>query len=152
MQLKVYAWEQHQRWKIWLIWMLTFIIIFIIFLFFHLDFLWIIIFLISIWWYLYVYLKSQKIIDLIILDEWIKIWDNFVSWNSLSWFVLELDKTTNQIKNIVFVRNNWNYEIYTINDSLENLEKFYNTLIQYIPILDWYDMNFIDRLIRILKL
>ncbi|HCB51857.1 TPA: hypothetical protein DEP21_04830 [Patescibacteria group bacterium] len=71
--------------------------------------------------------------------------------NTFIGYVLEIDKKSQKIKNIVFISNK-SHNIYTIDDKNENIKNFSIELDNYIPMLGDFDQSFFEKTSRILKL
>ncbi len=94
---------------------------------------------------------NQKI-KISILNEWLKLWEKLYSWNSIEWFMLELDPKESIIKNIVFIIGT-NKAIHTIVDEWEKIKTFILKLEEiWIPLFSDINQTFIEKLIRKLKL
>jgi len=152
MELKVYDWEYFERGKTWYI-IFAFVILAVVILSVLSNNLpWWVIVLLFAAGYLYFSLRANKNISIIIWKKVLQIWKNVYPWNELNWFVLEYHTKKQKIHNIVIIDNKNNHEIYTINDTEENLENFVNELNEYIPMLEKYNQSSLDKFVRRLKL
>ncbi|MBO7505148.1 hypothetical protein J6T66_03240 [bacterium] len=70
----------------------------------------------------------------------------------MSGFVLEYHIEMKKIHNIVILDDKKKPNIYTINDTEDNLKEFVNDLNGYIPMLDKYDQSTFDKFMRKIKL
>jgi hypothetical protein len=153
MKLLVYNWELFDRGRWWYIGMITFVVLFVFLNLLYQDIAGIIVFVIFLAGYLYFFLQWTKKVEVRISEEGLYIGANFIPWTSLQGFVLELDPSTKKIKNIVFVKSNWEYLIHTIaEDNIEKIKQFSLELSNYIPMLENYNQSFFDKLIRIFKI
>lgn len=152
MQVRVYDWEYFDRGKLWYISFVTFIAFFMIISLIIQNFSWIVVLFLLLWWYILLHLlPAWKKINLAIAEEWLKIWWTFHPWSKLTGFVLEIDINTQSIKNIVLLM--WNFRsIHTFADDAENIKPFILALWDIVPMLDWYEQTFVDKLVRKLKI
>jgi len=86
-----------------------------------------------------------------ITDEWLILWDKLVPWTVLVWYVIEINRDDQQIKNIVLLSEK-NHSIHTISDSIENIKSFLTQLDKYVPMVWEYEQTKWEKLARILKL
>ena len=89
---------------------------------------------------------------MVIWERGLQIWNDIISWNKLSGFILEYNVKLDKIWNIVIIDNKNISRIYTINDTDENLENFVNQLSEFLPILDRYEQTNFEKFIRKIKL
>ncbi len=103
--------------------------------------------------YIFFTLFGVKEVDMKIEENGILVGEEFIPWEQLAWYVLEVDSKTYQPRNIVLVFANWGYRILTISEpDSETLENFLNNLSQFLPRLGGFDQSFVERLARILKI
>lgn len=151
MELNVYSAENFERSK-WRYVILAFImIIVIVACVFYKNLTWIILMFLLLWWYIYLWLINLKEIKLTITENWLVLWDKLVPWTRLTWYVIEINKDTQEIKNIVLLSEK-NHSIHTIIDSKENIEWFLTQLNDYIPMVWEYHQTAREKLARFLKL
>lgn len=81
----------------------------------------------------------------------VKIGKNFVGYSTLTWYVLELHRKTELLKNIVFVSAKW-HAIYTFHDAPEHIQAFVLSLDKFLPMLDQFEQSNFEKLIRRLQL
>lgn len=151
MEIYVYNWELHERGKWWYIIFITFFAFMIIVSLFTKNFVWAILLFLLLGGYILFWLTSLQKLRISIASEWLKLWDKFFPWNSVNWFLLEIDNQTQTLKNIVFIIWNIKY-IHTLNDDSEKIKEFILTLSEYAPLLSDYEQTFIEKLSRRLKL
>lgn len=151
MEITVYEGELHKRSKRWYINFASIFIFLIVVTLFTLDFVWAIILFLLVWAYMMVGLKSTQKIKIKQMDEWLKIWTRLYPWAELSWFVIEIDKDTEKIKNIIFIRWN-NHYIHTLADQPEKIKDFVMNLNNKIPMVSDYPKDFLEKMQRTLKL
>ena len=92
-----------------------------------------------------------KEIKLKITEDWLFLWDKIIPWTSMVWYVIEIDKNTQEIKNIVFLSER-NHSIHTIVDSKEHIAWFLTQLDKFLPMMSEYKQTTREKLIRVLKL
>lgn len=151
MELKVYNSEKFERSK-WRFVLLALVIILVLWLcVYYKNWTWFILIFIILWWYIYLWLLNVKEISLKITEEWLILWGKIIPWNTLTWYVIEINKDTQEIKNIVLLSNK-THSIHTISDSVDNIKNFLMQLDNYIPMVWEYSQTPWERLERILKL
>lgn len=151
MELNVYSAEKFER-SSWRYVILAFVMVIVIIMcIFYKNVTWIILMFLVLWWYIYLGLINLKEIKLKLTDDWLILGDKLVPWTKLTWYVIEINKETQEIKNIVLLSEK-NHSIHTINDSKQNLEWFLKQLNNYLP-MEWeYHQTTWDKLARFLKL
>lgn len=86
-------------------------------------------------------------------DEELMIWNEPVKRIELAWFVMEADRVSWRLKNIVFVWKWKKNRIHTVEEwQWENIIWFLENVEQYIPHLAWFKQSFLEVLMRKLKL
>ena len=151
MELNVYSSEKFERGKRWYV-ILAFVMALVIFIcIFYRNLTWIILMFLILWWYIYLWLINVKEIKMKITDEWLILWDKLVPWTVLVWYVIEINRDDQQIKNIVLLSEK-NHSIHTISDSIENIKSFLTQLDKYVPMVSEYEQTKWEKLARILKL
>jgi len=151
MELKVFNWEKFERDKVRYIGFASiFILIFVVSAFYK-NIVWIILMFFLLGAYIYYGIINVNEITITISENWLLVWTKVIPWTNLVWYCIELELKKQQIKNIVFVGQKW-HNIYTINDSEENIRIFLENLNQNIPILADFPQNFWEKLIRKMKL
>ncbi len=154
--LKVFSGEKHERSQTW--WIIFFVVVAILILTslwftgFR-GFLEVMIIGMIVSGYIFFTLFGVKEVDMKIEENGILVGEEFIPWEQLAWYVLEVDSKTYQPRNIVLVFANWGYRILTISEpDSETLENFLNNLSQFLPRLGGFDQSFVERLARILKI
>ena len=151
MELNIYSNEKFERSK-WRYVILAFVMaIVIIVCIFYKNITWIILMFLVLWWYIYAWLINLKELKLKITENWLLLWDKLIPWTRLTWYVIEINKDTQEIKNIVLLSEK-NHSIHTINDSRENLEWFLTQLDNFLPMVWEYHQTTWDKVARFLKL
>lgn len=102
------------------------------------------------WWYIYVWLNLKEI-SLTITEEWLVVWEQIVPWAKMTWYVIEINKETQEIKNIVLLYEK-SHSIYTIMDTPDHIKNFLSQLDNYLPMTWEYQQTRLEKLARILKL
>ena len=151
MELNVYSAEKFERNK-WRYIILAFVMAVVVFVcIYYKNRGWIIFMFLILWWYIYMCLINIKEIKLKISDEGLILWDKLIPWTILTWYVIEINKHDQQIKNIVLLSEK-QHSIHTISDSIENIKNFLAQLDEYIPMVWEYEQTNLEKLSRILKL
>lgn len=151
MELNVYNVEKFERSKWWYVILAFVMAIVIIVCIFYKNVTWIILMFLILWWYIYTWLINLKEIKLKITENWLISWGALIPRTKLTWYVIEIDKNTQTIKNIVLLSEK-SHSIHTIIDTKENIETFCVQLDNYIPMVWEYHQTARDKLARFLKL
>lgn len=112
---------------------------------------WAIFLLFLIWGYAYLQTKVTQQLDVQLWDLALTFGNRQIPYSNLKGFLFEWEVKSGKILNFVLIFPS-HHEIYTINDSQENIEKFAQELSQYLPLLESYDQSTIDKLMRKLKI
>jgi hypothetical protein len=151
MELNVYSSEKFERGKRWYV-ILAFIMILVIFMCaYYRNWTWIILMFLILWWYIYLWLINVKEIKMKITDEWLILWDKLIPRTNLTWYVIEINKNDQQIKNIVLLSEKY-HSIHTISDTIENIKAFVNQLDNYLPMVWEYNQTNREKFQRVIKL
>ena len=151
MELNVYSSEKFERGKRWYV-ILAFIMILVIFMCaYYRNWTWIILMFLILWWYIYLWLINIKEIKMKITDEWLILWDKLIPRTNLTWYVIEINKNDQQIKNIVLLSEKY-HSIHTISDTIENVKTFVNQLDNYLPMVWEYNQTNREKFQRVIKL
>jgi hypothetical protein len=151
MELNVYSSEKFERGKRWYV-ILAFIMILVIFMCaYYRNWTWIILMFLILWWYIYLWLINVKEIKMKITDEWLILWDKLIPRTNLTWYVIEINKNDQQIKNIVLLSEKY-HSIHTISDTIENVKTFVNQLDNYLPMVWEYNQTNREKFQRVIKL
>lgn len=86
-----------------------------------------------------------------ITDEWLILWDKLIPRTNLTWYVIEINKNDQQIKNIVLLSEKY-HSIHTISDTIENVKTFVNQLDNYLPMVWEYNQTNREKFQRVIKL
>ena len=154
MELKVYDWEHFDRGTIWFV-IFGFVILLVVVLsILSNNIIWWVFVLLVSGWYIYYLTKTNSLIKMVIWKKALQIWKITFPWSELSGFLLESQnkKKKKHDINIVILTNKKVPQIYTVEDSEKNLEKFVNDLNGYLPILEKYDQSTFEKFIRRIKL
>ena len=152
MELKVYDWEQFERWKTWyLVFALVILLVIVLSVLSNNIFWWVLVLVIA-GWYIYYLTKTNDTITMVVWKNALQVGKAAYSRDKLAWFVLEYHTEKEKIHNIVIVEATKETRIYTINDTEENLKNFVNELNGYISMLDNYDQSTFDKFLRKIKL
>jgi hypothetical protein len=151
MELNVYSSEKFERGKRWYV-ILAFIMILVIFMCaYYRNWTWIILMFLILWGYIYLWLINVKEIKMKITDEWLILWDKLIPRTNLTWYVIEINKNDQQIKNIVLLSEKY-HSIHTISDTIENVKTFVNQLDNYLPMVWEYNQTNREKFQRVIKL
>ena len=112
---------------------------------------WAIFLLFLIWGYAYLQMKVTQQIDLQIWDLVLTLGNRQIPYSNLKGFLFEWEAKSGRILNFVLVFPS-HYEIFTINDTQENIQIFAQELNKYLPLLETYHQPTIDKLMRKLKI
>ena len=151
MELNVYNVEKFERSKRWYVILAFVMALVIIICIYYTNWTWIILMFLILWWYIYFWLIKVEEIKIKITDEWLLVWDKLLPWTTLTWYVIEINKDDQQIKNIVLLSEKA-HSIHTISDSMDNIKSFLSQLDNYLPMVWEYDQTRRERLERALKL
>lgn len=155
--LKVYNWEVFER-SIW--WYIGFAVVIIAILGLSLFYKswdgvnWLIgaiILLMIVWGYLFFLAKANTETKMILKPEGLAIGERLISYSQLKGFVIEMEKSSWKLKNIVLVYEK-NVEIFTLKDTKKQQELFFSELSKVVPFLENYEQGNLDRFMRKLKL
>ena len=155
--LKFYNWEVFER-SIW--WYIGFAIVIIAILGLSLFYKswdgvnWLIgaiILLMIVWGYLFFLAKANTETKMILKPEGLAIGERLISYSQLKGFVIEMEKSSWKLKNIVLVYEK-NVEIFTLKDTKKQQELFFSELSKVVPFLENYEQGNLDRFMRKLKL
>ena len=150
MILNVYGAEKFEKGK-WRYVILALIMVCVIWVcIYYRNWTWIILMFVLLWWYIYVWINLKEI-TLQITEEWLVIWEQIVPWGKLTWYVIEIRKDTQEIKNIVLLYEK-SHSIYTILDTPDHIKNFLSQLANYLPMTWEYQQTRLEKLARILKL
>lgn len=97
-------------------------------------------------------LTKNKHISIIIRTSWVVIDTRLRTWSTLESFVVEVDKKSQERKNIVLIQKTGNPMIFSFDDTDENKKNFVEELQKYIPLVASSEESWIDKLARRLKL
>lgn len=151
MELKVYNSEKFERNK-WRYTIFTLVILVVILIsLFYKNIVWIVVLLLLLGWYIYYWIINIQEINIKISENWLIIWGRITPWTSITWYCIEINKDDQEIKNIVIVGEK-RHSIYTINDTTENINKFFTQLSKITQMLDDFPQTFREKFIRKLKL
>jgi len=155
--IKVYNWENIERWVIWYIIVFSIIIFFVLFSFLKWWVMWAIsvlfIFLVIIVSYIILYLMSLKKIEIQLYDWYFIVWDRTYSFDELQWFNAELSNKW-EILNFILIPRKTLYPLkYKLIDSQENVKSFISDVIKiWLPIYADYEADKMYKIIKYLKL
>lgn len=151
MQLRVFQTEQFVRW-VWryIVFVVIVVAIFVLSIIYNNPVGAVLLFFV-LGAYFYVSVRNNKIITIQIQEHALVIGSKSLPWTMLDGYVIEVDTHKQLVKNIVIVYGK-NHLIFTINDSIDNVELFDAKLGTYIARLDHFDQTMSDKIIRQLKL
>lgn len=151
MELNVYSSEKFERSKRWYV-ILAFVMILVISMCaYYKNWTWIILMFLILWWYIYLWLINVKEIKMKITDEWLILWDKLIPRTKLTWYVIEIHKDSQEIKNIVLLSDT-QHSIHTISDTMEHIKSFLTELDNFIPMVWEYNQTNREKFQRVIKL
>jgi len=103
------------------------------------------------WGYFYFSISNKQTINISITKKWLIVSTKTYPRSALKWYVLEIDKKTKTIKNIVLISTK-GHNIHTLYDTKQNIKEFIIVLNEYLPILGDYEQSNIEKAIRLLQL
>lgn len=151
MELNVYNTEKFERGKRRYVILAFVMVLVIIICIYYTNWTGIILMFMILWWYIYLWLIKVEEIKMKITDEWLIVWDKLIPRTTLTWYVIEINKEDQQIKNIVLLSEK-SHLIHTISDSIDNIKSFLTQLDNYIPMVWEYNQTRWEKLARVLKL
>ncbi|MFC2494826.1 hypothetical protein BSK20_00795 [SR1 bacterium human oral taxon HOT-345] len=101
--------------------------------------------------YLFFQSKTWSTIQLTLSSEGVFAGERLIPFAVLKGFVVEMEKKTGKLRNIVFVFDK-SVEIFTLNDTPEHQKLFFAELAKVVPFLESYEQGFVEKLIRKIKL
>ena len=72
-------------------------------------------------------------------------------WSQLTWFVLDIDPRTQRLKNIVLMQGKITH-IHSLKDSPEAIKEFLLELGERVPMIEWYEQSWVEKMTRGLQL
>lgn len=151
MQLTVYNTEVYSRSKLWYIGFAIFFTFLIVVLLLSTNYIGVITLCFFLGWYMVFSIKSLEPINLEISETYLRIGQKTYSWSSIQWFVIEIHKNKEEIKNLVLLIDNV-HSIYTIKDVPSKTKDFLMELNQHANLLNNYPQSTLQLFIRKLKL
>ena len=154
--LKVFSGEKYDRSKTW--WIVFFVIVAVLILtsLWVTGFRWfleVMIIGMVVSGYIFFTIFGVKEVEMKIQENGIGVGEEFIPWEQLSGYVLEVDSKTYHPKNIVLVFSNWGYKILSINEpDPKILSNFLINLSRFLPRLWGFDQSFVEKLARVLKI
>lgn len=151
MKIKVYDGEYFERSRLrYLIFGLCIIAILLLSVWYE-NILGAIVLLMIVWAYLFFQQKSSRELQLELLDAGIRAGNKMWTFAEFQGFVVEMDKNTNMLHNLVLVAPK-SVEIFTFRDKQEVIVDFCQKLESSLPQLEGYHQSFADKVLRKCKL
>ena len=100
--------------------------------------------------YLFFQSKIWMEIELTLKPEGLLVGERLIPFSLIQGFVVEMEKTTWKLKNIVLVLEK-SVEIFTLRDTPEQQQLFFVELSKLVPFLERYQQTWIDKMMRKLK-
>lgn len=152
MQIAVYDAEKHEKGVWWYIFFaLVFVSVVIVSLLYR-NVVGVIVLFFLLGWYFYFSVRNNQVVAMRITDNALAVWDKLIPWNVLQGYVLEIDRKTEDVRNIVLVYTD-DHAIHTIStQDAEEFKSFIQSLDGYIPLLSGYNQSTLQVLSRKLKL
>lgn len=101
--------------------------------------------------YLFFQSKIWMEIELTLKPEGLLVGERLIPFSLIQGFVVEMEKTTWKLKNIVLVLEK-SVEIFTLRDTPEQQQLFFVELSKLVPFLESYQQTWIDKMMRKLKI
>ncbi len=107
--------------------------------------------LLVLWWYIFLNLTQNKIISIQLTEDGIIIDNKLYPYENFEGFSIEIDENNNY-KNLILLKNS-NPSIFTIHTKdKEFLQSFVSFLSSKIPFVTDFDIGFVNKFLRFLKI
>jgi len=104
-------------------------------------------------WYVFWVIKHDEAPTVLkILDEWMLVWMKPHNWQEYKWFLLEANRKTWVLKNIVLVYQKGHIIHTILEDDMSKIDEFVTLLEEKIPLLETYEQSMIEKTMRKLRL
>lgn len=151
MVLKVYNGEVFQRPKRRYVLFVVVLLTLVVLSFIYDNIIWAIFLLFLLWGYAYLQTKVTQQIEVQVWDLSLNLANRQIAYSQIKGFLFEWEVKSGKILNFVLVFPS-HYEIFTIDDTQQNISLFAQDLSQYLPLLENYQQSTIDKLMRKLKI
>ena len=151
MKISVFNSETFERWTLRYILFSSFFIFFIILLLISNNYVGVITLCFFLGWYMVFAVSILEPINIEVSANFLRIKNKHYSWSSINWFVIEIYKDKQEIKNIVLIIDN-KPNIYTVNDSKQNTRDFLVELETHVDMYDHYRQSGMQLFLRKIKL
>lgn len=152
MEIRVYNWEHFERTKSWFVVFAISLAVIIWASIFFANLFWSIILFLFTWAYILFSLTKNKHINLWIRDSWLAVDARLWPRQSLDSFVVEVDSSSQEWKNIIIVMKNNDHMIFSFDDEHNIKKEFITELQSYITLVENYPQTTMDKLIRKMQL
>ncbi len=152
MSIRVYNWEHFERGTWRFVAFATALALLIGISIFYADLFGAIVLFLFTGAYILFSLTKSKHITLHIRDTWLAVDTRLWPRQNLTSFVVEINETSQEWKNIIIILQNNDHMIFSFDDQPEQQKTFIAELQQYIPLVESYPQNSMDKMVRKLKL
>lgn len=151
MSISIYNWEKFTRNKIWY---LIFTVVFAGILLLSIlnnNILWAVLLFFLLGGYFYYSTINNQVVTMTITPDALVVGSKSYLWTMFVWYVVELDVTTQHLKNLVLITSK-GHLIYTFNDSLDHIAAFLTSLDTYLPRQDVFRQTTFEKVSRKIQL
>ncbi len=103
------------------------------------------------WYRSWSHYQDQQVVVMYMGEAWLTLGNRTITWNLIKWFGIEINKNTQELRNLVLVTFRGN-EIHTFADTQESIKTFIEELNGHIPYIENVSLSWIDKVTRKLKL
>lgn len=147
MKVLLYNSEKFERGPWWYVAFSTVVVAVLVLSLFNDNVVWAVLLFFLLGWYFYYSIASNQNIDAQITEKSLILGTKEYNRNSMTWYVLEIDRKTQKIKNIVFLFPRM-HSIHTFHDTKDVIKQFILTLNEHLPMMGEYEQSFFQKLAR----
>lgn len=151
MKIHVYNGEYFDRSKRWYLWFWGVVMIIIVASVRYENIIWAVVMLLILGGYLYMQTRIHQQVELELQQDAIRIGQRKLAYSALKGFVVEVEKMSGELRNLVFVGEKTK-EILTFKDTRDHIEVFLIQLQQILPQLEMHEQSNVDKLLRKCKI
>ncbi len=151
MKLQLYSSENFERGPRWYVVFSTVVVAVLVLSLFNHNIVGAVLLFFLLWGYFYYSIASKQDIVAEITDDSLVLGSKTYSRNGMKWYVLEVDRKTQKLKNIVFLFPRA-HSIHSFHDSNDAIKQFILALDGKLPMLANFEQSFLQKLARIMKL